>query len=78
MSLVNGWRRVMDVRYSLMKYILTPSIQTYFMLVLFIIWSIFFGFLFTNYLGWFGYNTVASIIIHVAILLHLHLRMQFL
>ena len=42
MSLVNGWRRVMDV-----------------------------GFLAASYLGWFGYNTVASIIIHCAILLPL-------
>ena len=39
--------------------------------VLFIIWSVYFGFLASNYLGWFGYNTVASIFIHVAILLPL-------
>ena len=38
------------------------------MLVLFTIWSVWFGFLASNYLGWFGYSTVASIIIHVAIL----------
>ena len=68
MGLVNGWRRVMDVRYNPLKYIPDPSLQTYFMLVLFTIWSVFFGFLAANYLGWFGYSTVASIIIHVAIL----------
>ena len=72
-SLVNGWRRVMDVRYNPLKYIPDPSFQTYFMLVLFTIWSVFFGFLAANYLGWFGYSTVASIIIHVAILVPLAL-----
>ena len=34
-SLVNGWRRVMDVRYNPLKYVSEPSLQTYFMLVLF-------------------------------------------
>ena len=68
MKLVRGWRRVMDVRYNPLKYIPDPSLQTYFMLVLFIIWSVFFGFLAANYLGFFNYNTIASIIIHVAII----------
>ena len=68
MGFVNGWRRVMDVKYNPLKYIPDPSLQAYFMLVLFTIWSVWFGFLASNYLGWFGYNTVASIIIHVAIL----------
>lgn len=61
----------MDVRYNPLKYIPDPSLQTYFMLVLFTIWSVFFGFLAANYLGFFNYNTVASIVIHVAILLPL-------
>jgi hypothetical protein len=69
MKLVSGWRSVMDVRYNPLKYIPDPSLQTYFMLVLFIIWSVFFGFLAANYLGFFNYNTVASIIIHVAVIL---------
>ena len=71
MKFVSGWRRVMDVRYNPLKYIPDPSLQTYFMLVLFTVWSAFFGFLAANYLGWFGYNTVASIIIHIAVLLPL-------
>ena len=71
MSLVNGWRRVMDVRYNPLKYIADPSLQAYFMLVLFTVWSIFFGILAANYLGFFNYNTVASVIIHIAILLPL-------
>ena len=71
MSLVSGWRRVMDVRYNPLKYIPDPSLQTYFMLVLFTIWSVWFGFLASNYLVFFNYSTVASIIIHCAILLPL-------
>ena len=71
MGLVNGWRRVMDVRYNPLKYIPDPSLQTYFMLVLFTVWSVFFGFLAANYLGFFNYNTVVSIFIHVAVLLPL-------
>jgi hypothetical protein len=71
MSLVSGWRRVMSVKYNPLKHIPDPSLQTYFMLVLFTFWSVFFGFIAANYLGLFGYNTVASIIIHVAILIPL-------
>ena len=71
MGLVRGWRRVMDVRYNPLKYIPDPSLQTYFMLVLFTVWSAFFGFLAANYLGWFVYNTVVSIVIHIAVLLPL-------
>ena len=71
MGLVNAWRRVMDVRYNPLKYIADPSLQAYFMLVLFTVWSVFFGFLAANYLGWFGYNTVVSIIVHVSIILPL-------
>ena len=71
MSLVNGYRRVMDVKYNPLKHIPDPSLQAYFMLVLFTVWSVFFGFLAANYLGFFNYNTVASIIIHISILLPL-------
>ena len=71
MKIVSGWRRVMDVRYNPLKHIPDPSFQTYFMLVLFTIWSVFFGFLAANYLGFFNYNTIVSIVIHVAIILPL-------
>lgn len=73
MATVSGWRRVMDVRYNPLKYVSDPSLQAYFMLVLFVMWSIFFGFLAANYLGWFGYNTLASVIIHVGVLVPLAL-----
>ena len=42
MSLVSGWRRVMDVKYNPLKHVPDPSLQTYFMLVLFTFWSVFF------------------------------------
>jgi hypothetical protein len=71
LKLVNGWRRVMDVRYNPLKHVPDPSLQTYFMLVLFTVWSVFFGFLAANYLGFLNYNTVASIVIHISILLPL-------
>ena len=61
----------MDVRYNPLKYVPDPSLQTYFMLVLFTIWSVFFGFIATYYLGIFGYNTVVSIGVHCAILIPL-------
>ena len=73
MTIVSGWRRVMDVKYNPLKYVPDPSLQAYFMLVLFVMWSIFFGFLAANYLGWFGYNTFASVGIHVAVLVPLAL-----
>ena len=38
MGLVYTWRRVMDVRYNPLKYVPDPSLQTYFMLVLFVVW----------------------------------------
>ena len=71
MNTVWLWRRVMDLKYNPIGKIPDPSLQTYFMLVLFTIWSVWFGFLASSYLGWFGYNTVASIIIHAAILVPL-------
>jgi len=61
----------MDVKYNPLKYIPDPSLQTYFMLVLFTVWSVFFGFIAANYLGLFGYNTLISIFVHVGVLLPL-------
>ena len=68
MSLVNGYRRVMDVKYNPLRHVPDPSLQSYFMLVLFTVWSVFFGFIAANYLGFFNYNTVISIFIHISIL----------
>ena len=66
---VDSWNLVMNVRYNPLKYIPDPSLQGYFMLVLFTMWSAFFGFLCTFYLGWLGYSIVTSIFVHAAVLI---------
>ena len=71
MWVVDCWRVVMDNRYNPLKYIPDPSLQAYFTLVLFTMWSVYFGFVATYYMGWLGYNTVTSIIVHFAVLLPL-------
>ena len=65
------WCLVMDARYNPLKYIPDPSLHTYFMLVLFTMWSVYFGFFATYYMGWLGYDTVTSIIVHFAVLIPL-------
>lgn len=65
---IDSWRSVMDVRYNPLKYVPDPSLQAYFTLVLFTIWSVYFGFVATFYLGWYGYSIIASIFVHLAIL----------
>jgi len=69
MFIVDSWRVVMDVRYNPLKYIPDPSLQTYFMLVLFTIWSITFGLIAIFWLGFLGYSIVTSILVHAAIVI---------
>lgn len=69
MFIVDSWRVVMDVRYNPLKYIPDPSLQTYFMLVLFTIWSVTFGFIAIFWLGFIEYSILASILVHSAILI---------
>jgi len=66
---VDCWRLVMDNRYNPLKYIPDPSLQSYFTLVLFVMWSVYFGFLAIFYMGWLGYDIVLSIIIHMMVLI---------
>ena len=54
--IVDTWRVVMDVKYNPLKHIPDPSLQTYFMLVLFTIWSVAFGLIAIFWLGFIGYN----------------------
>jgi len=65
MWIIDCWRLVMDNRYNPLRYIADPSIQAYFTLVLFIMWSAYFGIVATVYMG-FNYDIVTSIIIHMA------------
>ena len=71
MFIVDSWRVVMDIKYNPLKYIPDPSLQTYFMLVLFTIWSVTFGLIAIFWLGFIEYSILASIIIHTAILIPL-------
>tara|TARA_R100000700_G_C3167761_1_gene142668 strand:- start:791 stop:1111 length:321 start_codon:yes stop_codon:yes gene_type:complete len=65
------WKLVMDNRYNPLKYIPDPSIQAYFTLVLFTVWSFFFGLLATYYMGWYGYNSVVSFAVHCSVIIPL-------
>ena len=38
---VDSWRLVMDARFNPLRFIPDPVLQTYFMLVLFVMWSAF-------------------------------------
>ncbi len=69
MLAVHLWRRVMDVKFNPLKYIPDQSLQSYFMLVLFTIWSVTFGFIATYYFGWLGYSTITSVVVHLTILI---------
>jgi len=59
----------MDNRFNPLRHIPDASIQAYFTLVLFTMWSIFFGFIATYYMGWYGYDIVTSIIVHLAVII---------
>ena len=67
---IDCWRLVMDNRFNPLKYIPDPSLQAYFTLVLFVMWSAYFGLVATVYMG-FEYNTIVSIIIHMAVVVPL-------
>ena len=71
MLLVDSWRLVMNVKYNPLKHIPDPSLQTYFMLILFSIWSVAFGLIAIFWLGFIEYNIITSIIIHLSILIPL-------
>ena len=59
----------MDAKYNPLRFIPDPSLQAYFTLVLFTMWSVYFGFLASVYMGWLGYNIVVSIIAHLAVII---------
>ena len=67
--IVDSWRNVMDVRFNPLRHIPDPSLQLYFTLVLFTMWSVYFGLVASYWLGWANYDIVASIIIHLAVLI---------
>jgi len=66
---IDSWRVVMDNRYSPLRHIHDLSIQGYFTMALFIMWSGYFGVVALHYMNWIGYSIVWSIIIHMAVLI---------
>ena len=68
MFIVDKWRIIMDVKYNPLRHVPDPSIQTYFMVVLFSVWSITFGLIAIFWLGFVLYNILTSILVHLAIL----------
>lgn len=68
---VDSWRVVMDNRYNPLKWIPDPSLQMYFTLVLFTMWSVYFGFVASYYMGWLGYDTITSLIVHFGVIIPL-------
>ena len=69
MFVVDKWRVIMNVKYNPLRHVPDPSIQTYFMVVLFTVWSITFGLIAIFWLGFIGYNILTSILVHLAILI---------
>ena len=65
---IDCWRVVMDNRYNPLRHIHDPSIQSYFTMALFIMWSCYFGIVAIVWLDWQNYDIVTSIIIHIAVL----------
>ena len=63
------WRSVMDNRYNPLKHIKDPSIQFYFTMVLFIMWSAYFSIIAWLWIGWENYSIVASIWIHLSVVI---------
>ena len=68
----DAWLLVMDARYNPLRYIPDPSLQTYFTIVLFSMWSAFFALIAAYWGGWLGnYSIIWSIMIHAAIIIPL-------
>ena len=66
---IDCWRVVMDNRYNPLRHIHDPSIQLYFTIALFIMWSGYFGVVAAYYMSWLGYSIVTSIWVHMAVII---------
>ncbi len=68
----DSWRLVMDAKYNPLRYIPDPSLQTYFTIVLFSMWSAFFALIAAYWGGWLGnYSIIWSIMIHASVIIPL-------
>ena len=59
----------MDNRYSPLRHIHDASIQGYFTMALFTMWSTYFGVVAKYYLGWLNYSVITSIWVHLAVVI---------
>jgi hypothetical protein len=62
-----SWQSTMDSRYSSLHYIKDPSLQVYFTMALFIMWSAYFGIVAWVWLEWQNYSIIWSIWIHLSV-----------
>ena len=62
-----SWQSTMDSRYSPLHYIKDPSLQVYFTMALFIMWSAYFGIVAWVWLEWQNYSIIWSIWIHLSV-----------
>ena len=74
--IIYSWRSVMDNRYNPLRHILDPSIQAYFTLALFIMWSSYFAIVAWTYIGWESYSIVWSIWIHMGVVIPIMITNQ--
>ena len=69
MFVIDCWRIIMDNRYNPLRHIGDPSIQAYFTMALFIMWSAYFGIVAWVWIGWENYSIVSSIWVHLAVII---------
>tara|TARA_Y100000816_G_C25630535_1_gene336230 strand:- start:45 stop:335 length:291 start_codon:yes stop_codon:yes gene_type:complete len=63
-----SWELIMNAKVNPLRYIPDPSLQAYFTIVLFTMWSCFFGLLCSYWGGLFAnYDTFTSIVIHLLV-----------
>ena len=66
---IDCWRLIMDNRYNPLRHVKDPSIQAYLTIVLFVMWSCYFGIVAAYYMDWLGYSIVTSIWVHMAVII---------
>lgn len=66
---IDCWRLIMDNRFNPLRFISDPSVQAYFTMFLFIMWSFYFGIIAAYYMSWLGYSVVTSIVVHLAVII---------
>lgn len=71
MWVVDTWNGIMNAKYNPLRFIGDPGLQSYFMMVLFILWSAAFGLVAIFHFGWLGYSIPISIAVHLGLMIPL-------